>query len=240
MENNELLELYWEHLKAPVYYNNKVRPRLHALPHWQAQQERLSQKPNITLNLPGEHWPEYPDNTNIWLWSDLHFNHKNVISFSDRPFSDVDTMNHQLIHNFNAVVGRNDISIWVGDIGFGPDEGTNELLDYCNGYKILVYGNHDFNHERPRKLVFNEHHMLYTLNFIDGLSLVLTHYPMYNLPKEYINVHGHIHKGSKYEHNNDYNSVQHINVNCEFINYQPINLTEVVRVAKSRLLELEG
>lgn len=167
---------------------------------------------------------------NVWLWSDLHFFHKNILHMSNRPFNSIGEMNDKLVANFNTLVGPNDVSIWGGDISFHGPQVTNQLLDQCNGYKILVVGNHDVKKQRIQDWSFDEIHGLYMLDFPD-LSLILTHYPMMNMPENepYINIHGHLHIGREVD------SVRHINMNCEFHDYYPVNLLDFYHTAKCRV-----
>lgn len=175
------------------------------------------------------------DPGNVWVWSDLHFGHKNIIRFSDRPFANLEDMENQLVANFNECVGENDTSIWVGDVAFQADSISNELLNKCNGYKILVIGNHDFNHKKLRKLDFDETHLVY---FVDGqYPLGFTHFPIYHMLEGVINIHGHQHVGP--QHWSD-RSDQHINVNCEFHGYKPVTLKQLQSWARMRLIAMEG
>ena len=48
----------------------------------------------------------------LWLTSDLHFGHENIIRYCDRPFADVDAMNRALVDRWNEVVGDDDV-VWV-------------------------------------------------------------------------------------------------------------------------------
>ena len=143
-------------------------------------------------------------------------------------------MNEHLVTNFNETVGPNDISIWGGDIGFKGDKEVNNLLDQCNGYKILIIGNHDFNGKKLRKMNFNEVHLSYLINTPD-VALFFTHYPMYNIPYPYVNIHGHLHAYPTPISNHD----RHININCEVQDYKPIHLNDVIKKAKMRLMVAE-
>lgn len=163
----------------------------------------------------------------VFVWSDLHFGHRNIISFSDRPFESVEEMNEHLIANYNDYVSPDDVCIWVGDVSFYSSMKTNELLDRCNGYKILVVGNHDMDHGKVKKMNFDEVHLLYLMDFPE-VSLVFTHFPMYNLPRPWINVHGHLHINFRLE------SDQHINVCCEYHNYRPLELETIRKWAATR------
>ena len=78
-----------------------------------------------------------------WFTADLHFGHRNIIEYCNRPFSDVDAMNRALIQNWNQVVGTDD-TVWVvGDFALGKIAETLPLAGALNGRKVLVAGNHD-------------------------------------------------------------------------------------------------
>lgn len=78
-----------------------------------------------------------------WFTSDTHFYHKNVIEYCKRPFSDIDSMNHALIQNWNAAVKPDHTVFVLGDFSFGNKEQTQGILRQLNGRKILIWGNHD-------------------------------------------------------------------------------------------------
>jgi len=170
-----------------------------------------------------------PDD-NIWVWSDQHFGHKNIIKFCNRPWESIDQMSADMVKSFNTLVGPSDVSIWVGDVGFKSDEDVNNLLDQCQGYKILVVGNHDFTKRKLRTLHFDEIHLLYQLT-IDDIGYVFTHYPQENLPLPYINIHGHTHQKVL-------DSDQHINVCVERTEYKPVNMNDLHSIGKTRVESL--
>lgn len=55
----------------------------------------------------------------IYLISDLHLDHKNIIKYCNRPFSSVEEMNGAIIDNWNEVVKESDFVYLVGDLAFG-------------------------------------------------------------------------------------------------------------------------
>ena len=46
-----------------------------------------------------------------YLIADTHFNHKRIIEYCKRPYSNVEEMNEDLIRKWNNVVSKNDIVI---------------------------------------------------------------------------------------------------------------------------------
>lgn len=172
----------------------------------------------------------------VWVWSDLHFGHKNIIEYSERPYPDVLTMNEHLVRNFNDYVGPDDVSVWVGDVAFLPDEVANRYVRRCNGKKILVVGNHDFYKGALKKLTsFDEIHIVYPYE-VDGVSLIFTHYPLPTVPAKWINVHGHEHIARVMSAGR----TTHINVNCEFHQYKPIAFEDIVTWAKGRIASVDA
>lgn len=229
--NVRLRTLYLESLGAMVTYPDQPpRPRVRRHGSWAAIQPFGRHGWSATKGIYANHTTPLDVTTpgrDVWVWSDLHFGHKNIIKYSDRPFPDTETMNEMLIKNYNDLVKPNDISIWVGDVAFYPDDKANSILHRCNGYKILVIGNHDFNKKDLKKLHFDEIHVVYNLQFGDTV-VAFTHYPMDNLPKGWFNIHGHVHKGKPDKAATN----RHINVNCEFIDYKPISLLELADIVE--------
>ncbi|RLE26711.1 MAG: hypothetical protein DRJ50_00265 [Actinobacteria bacterium] len=78
-----------------------------------------------------------------WFTADLHFGHRNIIDYCDRPFTDVGEMNDALIQNWNDTVADGD-TVWiVGGFALGKIAETLPIVGMLNGTKILVAGNHD-------------------------------------------------------------------------------------------------
>ncbi len=77
---------------------------------------------------------------NLFFTSDLHFGHKNIIKYCDRPYKNTHEMNKDLIERWNDVVKPDDTVINLGDVCFGNPE---KYLSRLNGRHILIIGNHD-------------------------------------------------------------------------------------------------
>ena len=79
----------------------------------------------------------------IWFTSDPHFDHKNVIKYCDRPFSDIDHMNEAIIYNWNKVVKDKDVVFILGDMGLLSTTRIEYFIKRLKGSIRLVRGNHD-------------------------------------------------------------------------------------------------
>lgn len=75
--------------------------------------------------------------------ADTHFGHRNIIKYCDRPFTDVDHMNHTMANNWNAVVSPDDTVYILGDYALGVLDESLAMTGLLAGRKILVVGNHD-------------------------------------------------------------------------------------------------
>jgi len=114
----------------------------------------------------------------IYFTSDLHFGHKNVIRFCDRPYKDLDHMECMIINKFNETVGPEDTTYFLGDIFFySNNEKIENVLSRMNGRKILIRGNHD--RKGPNSLenlgfdlVLEEAKIK-----LNGKRIILSHYP---------------------------------------------------------------
>lgn len=80
----------------------------------------------------------------IYFTSDTHYGHKNIIKYSNRPYTSVEQMDNALVDNWNKVVQPDDTVYHLGDFGFYSD--TNKIvriIQRLNGNKVFIFGNHD-------------------------------------------------------------------------------------------------
>ena len=81
-----------------------------------------------------------------FVTSDLHFDHKNIMTFCPRTrsrFSDVNHMNESMMEEWNDTASPEDLTFILGDIAFCNAEKAIAYLKRLNGDKILIKGNHD-------------------------------------------------------------------------------------------------
>ena len=166
---------------------------------------------------------------NIWVISDTHFGHRNIIEYCDRPFKDVTHMNYAIRDNWNSVVKPEDIVYHLGDVymGWNDKQDIGQFLASLNGRKRLVLGNHD---EGKDVVLHKAFQKIMVWRMFPEFGLLLTHVPVHESalikgdkkdnPKKLLNVHGHIHEKPS-------PTVDHRNVSVEQINYTPINIEEL-------------
>lgn len=113
---------------------------------------------------------------NIWFTSDLHFGHKNIMKFCNRPWETVEEMDKALINNWNSVVGKNDIVFDLGD--FASNNKWKYILNQLNGHHYLILGNHDVSRypgDKTMELFERVEHQMIVK--IDDRYVYLNHYP---------------------------------------------------------------
>ena len=64
----------------------------------------------------------------IYLISDTHFHHENILYTCKRPFSNVQEMNATLIANWNNTVGADDTVYHLGDFAFGGFDEVHKVV----------------------------------------------------------------------------------------------------------------
>ena len=174
----------------------------------------------------------------VQVWSDLHLGHERVIDFANRPFADAADQDTRLWRAWTECVGRDDVILVVGDLAMGParKEATWARVARAPGRKILVAGNHDINWREAdwRDIGDSGELGLYPEGFDEVRALlvfpgepplVCTHYPLDHVPADSVNLHGH-------EHHAPPRSSEHINVGVEQLEYRPIRLDRLRRLAR--------
>lgn len=161
---------------------------------------------------------------NIWVTSDTHYNHKNMLTFLDkdgatiRPFSSVEEMNETMIDRWNAVVQGGDIVYHLGDVYLGDGAAANTILSRLKGRKRLVLGNHD--NGRDQILLKHFQKIVMWRKWPD-FGIILSHTPLHEASLRGLgNVHGHIHQ-------NDSPPGPYRNVCVEKTGYAPVHLEEL-------------
>lgn len=79
----------------------------------------------------------------VWFTSDTHYGHRNVIEYSNRPYSSVEEMDEAMVANWNSIVRPGDSVYHLGDFAFHRPARAAEIAKSLNGQKFLIWGNHD-------------------------------------------------------------------------------------------------
>jgi calcineurin-like phosphoesterase family protein len=180
--------------------------------------------------------------SNIWVISDTHFRHSNILNFIDhntgklvRPmFTDVDAMDEHIIERWNSVVKTGDTVYHLGDVVMGKDklDWMNNNWSRLNGSKRLIVGNHDdikflvgggFFQKVSMWRMFPEFGLMFSHVPLHINSLY--RYPSKDSTEKFepeimLNVHGHLHQNPSPEG-------PYRNVCVETVNYTPINIEEL-------------
>jgi calcineurin-like phosphoesterase family protein len=181
----------------------------------------------------------------IWVSSDFHFNHSNILKFTDSAtgklirgdkFSSVEEMNEHMVEQHNKLVKPGDIFYTLGDVVMGDMDSFKKLWPRLNGRKRLIVGNHDDIKVLAAGGFFAKIQMW---RMFPEFGLLLTHVPVHAstlrifveegeykegdvgaVQKQFLNVFGHIHQNPAPE--GSYRCV------CmEQTNYAPVNIEEL-------------
>lgn len=183
---------------------------------------------------------------NLFFTSDLHFHHRRVISFCERPFDDEKIMNAALINNWNSVCNPESTVFVLGDMfWFDSSREVKKIMkQLIFGKLYYIPGNHCSDHlleqlkEWPNIEVMDSVVHLYLQN--TSYSFVLTHYPLLTWPgrpqfKEakrfsMYNLFGHVHTNPNLP-NSDSNqpyAFDQMDIGCDSHNYYPYSYEQVV------------
>lgn len=174
----------------------------------------------------------------IFFTSDLHFWHKNVIEFCNRPWPDVEAMNQGLIDNWNSVVGDKDAVFICGDLFFCGKQKAKEIAAQLKGDKYWILGNHDWGkipERRAEEFGFKFMGPSYELK-LHGTKVLLSHFPYtgdHTDDPRYLEhrlkdqgdwlLHGHVHNAWKIKGNQ-------INVGVDVWDYKPVSAGQILEV----------
>jgi len=162
---------------------------------------------------------------NVFLISDTHFDHGNIIDYCHRPYSNTKEMNRTMKKNWNSTIGEKDTVYFLGDWSFGRKaRQSNYWMRQLNGYIFPIRGSHDrdkFSSEFPK----------WELLHRDGYTFLLMHDPedeeVIKAVKERYDwlIHGHVHNNKMDRHPFINGEQKTINVSAELINYKPVSLS---------------
>ena len=140
--------------------------------------------------------------TNIFITSDLHFNHVKIREYcpeSRGHFSSTNEMNEEIIKNWNNTISQDDHTFILGDMFMGNVQQTAvPILNRLNGTKTLILGNHDRSLMKIPGITEHFHGIYDYLCFeLDkNTSVIMFHYPIQSWDGKFrgsLHCHGHCH-----------------------------------------------
>ena len=169
----------------------------------------------------------------LWLISDTHFNHANIIRYSDRPFKDPAEMNEVMIEKWNAKVKPRDHIYHLGDVYMGDKANIGTVLARLHGHKRLILGNHDDLNDNVLHRYFDK---IMMWRIFREEKLMLSHVPVHpaSLKEKYDlrNIHGHIHEQQLPDERYRCICVEHTD-------YEPIPIEEAYNWVSKRVVNKE-
>ncbi|MDE6946253.1 MAG: hypothetical protein K2P14_03600 [Anaeroplasmataceae bacterium] len=165
--------------------------------------------------------------------ADLHFGHKNILKFENRPFETVEEMTEGYVQIWNNKIKKGDEVYILGDFSFYKGEETNKILKRLNGQKFLIKGNHDHmyladdNFDTSLFVWIKDTHMLK-----DGdHRILLFHFPIQVWNKQHhgsLHFYGHVHSNTGTMHPMKYEIPNSYNVGIDILK-EPMTKTEILK-----------
>lgn len=167
---------------------------------------------------------QYLKKKGLWVTSDTHFNHHNILNFQGGrgdDFSSIEEMNETLIERWNSVVKAGDKVYHLGDVFMSDRDWFKKNWPRLNGQKRLLVGNHDDVKFLSSGGFFKK---VQLWRMFPEYEVVLTHVPIKleeSHRKYNKNIHGHVHR-------NSLEDPRYTNVCVENTNYTPVDLWELM------------
>lgn len=184
---------------------------------------------------------------NIFFTSDLHFGHKNIINFCNRPWKTTEEMDEALIANWNSVVGEKDIVFDLGDFAFATSGRWKDILQRLNGKHYLILGNHDVvRWPSDKTMQLFERVEQQMIIYIDNRCIYLNHYPYlcyggsWKNPEQAVwQLYGHVHTCPNSSGADDermiYKFPYQYDVGVDNNNYTPVSFKQVKDIINSQV-----
>lgn len=159
----------------------------------------------------------------VFITSDLHLDHANIIKYCKRPFLNATDMNKTLVGNWNNTICSKDIVYFLGDLAYGKEsKSTDYWLKKLNGNILFVKGNHDASNE----IQFYDN---FTLEYANH-KFFLTHRPE-DVPSNWDDwvICGHSHNNNLQDYPFIDKKNKRINVSVELTKYKPVEMNYIIK-----------
>lgn len=169
---------------------------------------------------------------NLYI-SDLHFGHRNVITFDNRPFLDAEEMDQALIKLWNYRVSADDNVYIVGDFCYRSENAPEWYLRQLKGHKHLIIGNHDGDTLKNEKAMAYFESVDKMMHVSDaGKQICLCHFPIAEWNGYYKgswHIYGHIHSRKDETYEFMKTKERALNAAACINNYTPVSMNELIR-----------
>ena len=163
---------------------------------------------------------------NIWLTTDTHFNHQNMIEYCGRP-KGYEKKIEKGLHQ----IPPEDLLIHLGDVAWHDQETAhNRYIVPLRGKKWLIKGNHD---KQSNQWYINHGWDFVAQQIIDryfGKIVVLSHLPIEDRGYD-LNIHGHFHNAEKDKYEPYLLAIKNNKqklLALEYTNYLPVTLKSLI------------
>lgn len=171
----------------------------------------------------------------VYVTSDLHFFHRNIIKHCERPFDSIEDMNETLILLWNDTVNCDDEVYILGDVTLKGQDIARQYLRMLNGTKYLIRGNHDkfavdsdwLVNEGLVGWVKDYYEMSYLNEFI-----VMCHYPFAEWNRKRKGsfcLHGHLHSKKEYNIMQKKQGIRRFDVGVDANDYSPVSIDDILK-----------
>ena len=170
------------------------------------------------------------DKEKIYVFSDPHFDHTNIIRYCNRPFVNTPHMNRKLLDNWNKTVGENDTVYFLGDMAYGRNRRPIDYwLGNLSGEIFYIRGNHDSDEITRAMVIPNRYGIQY-----ENYKFLLMHDPYRPLGYDGWIIHGDKHNNhlKEYPFINQKNKT--VNVSSELVHYTPLSLEKLISLIETR------
>lgn len=171
---------------------------------------------------------EIPNNEKVFVLSDTHFDHDNVIRFSHRPFDSIRQMNHEIAKNWNETV-KDDRLYFLGDLTFGRGRRPIDYwLKQLGGKIYHLRGNHDTDIIERATVIPDRYGIQYR-----NYKFLLMHDPRRPFGYEGWIIHGDKHNTNLIDYPLIHQKNKTVNVSAELVNYTPLSLEKLISLIET-------
>lgn len=172
---------------------------------------------------------EITNSKQMFLFSDAHFDHRKIIGYCRRPFRTVESMNKELLSNWNHSVRESDSIYFLGDMTYGK---RRRPIDYwlgkLNGDVHYIRGNHDTDKIERASVIPTRFCIRY-----GDYKFLLMHDPYRPHGYDGWIIHGDKHNNSMERYPFINQKTKTVNVCAEMVNYTPQSLDGIISLIET-------